>query len=201
MIGLELELTTTIIGLLLGEEAIILGSFEGVDIKLRRRIELVAYGEGLLLIDNSSPRKRTEEVATRSSSPTRLRATCWSILIGRKDAHRSTMDIDTLATDGSRSRWDRDAPRTLCHEGVGEAHRGGRAIASVDTLEATHLLASGAIEDLQACDLRLRDTLEVFTTRVSIAELERSSLDYSLRHLNTHHLSPKTKWQEEEAEG
>ena len=177
-----------------------MGGFEGVDIKLRRRIELVAYGEGLLLIDNGSPRKSTEEVATRSSSPTRLRATCWSILIGREDAHRGTMDIDTLTSDGSRSRWDRDAPRTLCHEGVGEAHRGGRAIASVDTLEATHLLASGAIEDLQACDLRLRDTLEVFTTRVSIAELERCSLDYSLRHLDTYHLSPKPKRQDEEAE-
>ena len=110
------------------------------------------------------------------------------------------MDIDTLTSDGSRSRWDRDAPRTLCHEGVGEAHRGGRAIASIDTLEATHLLASGPIEDLQACDLRLRDTLEVFTTRVSIAELERCSLDYSLRHLDTYHLSPKTKRREEEAE-
>ena len=164
MVGLELELTTAIIGLLLGEEAIILGGFEGVDIKLRRRIELVAYGEGLLLIDNGSARESTEEVATRSSSPTRLRATCWSILIGREDAHRRTMDIDTLTSDGSRSRWDRDAPRTLCHKGVGEAHRGGRAIASIDTLEATHLLASGAIEDLQACDLWLRDPLEVLTT-------------------------------------
>ena len=141
-----------------------MGGFEGVDIKLRRRIELVAYGEGLLLIDNGSARESTEEVATRSSSPTRLRATCWSILIGREDAHRRAMDIDTLTSDGSRSRWDRDAPRTLCHKGVGEAHRGGRAIASIDTLEATHLLASGAIEDLQACDLRLRDSLEVLTT-------------------------------------
>ena len=74
------------------------------------------------------------------------------------------MDIDTLTSDGSRSRWDRDAPRTLSHEGVGEAHRGGRAIASIDTLEATHLLASGAIEDLQAGDLRLRNSLEVLTT-------------------------------------
>ena len=140
-----------------------MGGFEGVDIKLRRRIELVTDGEGLLLIDNGSARKRAEEVAT-CSSPTRLRATCWSILIGREDAHRRTMDIDTLTSDGSRSRWDRDASRTLCHEGVGEAHRGGRAIASIDTLEATHLLASGSIEDLQACDLRFRDTLEVLTT-------------------------------------
>ena len=40
----------------------------------------------------------------------------------------------------------------------------------------------------------------IIEDEVSIAELERYSLDYSLRHLDTYHLSPKPKRQDEEAE-
>ena len=76
----------------------------------------------------------------------------------------------------------------LGQERKGQAHRRSRATASVDILIAAHLLTCWAIEHLQTCDLRLSHTLKVFTTRIGVAQLEGSPLDYGLWHLHTYGL-------------